>query len=198
MRTLCFVTRNANKLKEIQHILGDGIRLVTLADIGCIDPIPEPFETIHENSKAKALYVWEHYDVDCFADDSGLVIPALNGEPGVHSAHYAGPQRDDKANIRLVWEKLKNKANREAYFLTVITLVLDGEIHVFEGKAEGEIRMEEKGQNGFGYDPIFQPQGYEVTFAEMSLDEKSKISHRSKAFQKLKAFLQTVSPDSTL
>lgn len=192
MRTLCFVTQNVNKLREIQHILGEGVKLVTLSDIGCTESIPEPFETIHENSLAKAKYVWEKYGIDCFADDSGLVIPAINGEPGVHSAHYAGPERDEKANIRLVWDKLQDKDDRSAYFLTVITLILDGEIHVFEGKAPGTILMDARGTNGFGYDPIFRPEGYDVTFAEMSLDEKSQISHRAKAFGGLKEFLKAL------
>jgi XTP/dITP diphosphohydrolase len=171
MRTLCFATNNRNKLREIQNILGDEFKLVTLEDIGCREEIEEPFETIRENSAAKARHVWERYGTDCFADDSGLVIPALNGEPGVHSAYYAGPQRDDMANIRLVWEKLEGKEDRNASFVTVITLILQGDVHVFEGTAEGRILDEARGDNGFGYDPVFLPDGADKTFAEMTLNE---------------------------
>lgn len=189
MRTLCFATNNRNKLTEIQNVLGDQVRLLTLEDIGCTEEIEEPFETIHENSAAKAGYVWNHYGVDCFADDSGLVIPALNGEPGVHSAYYAGPQRDAGDNIRLVWEKLEGKDDRSAYFVTVITMIVAGETYVFEGSVNGSILMEARGENGFGYDPVFLPDGADRTFAEMSLDEKSGLSHRAMAFRKLKEFL---------
>jgi len=189
MRTLCFATNNAHKLKEIQNILGDEVKLVTLEEIGCFEEIDEPFDTIAANSEAKARFIWERFKVNNFADDSGLVIPALNGEPGVRSARYAGPERDDKANIRLVWERLKG-VDAGAYFVTVITLIMDGETHVFEGRAQGRILFGERGENGFGYDPVFLPEGSDRTFAEMSLDEKSKISHRAKAFNKLKAFLQ--------
>ncbi len=190
MRTLCFATNNVHKLKEIQNILGDQVKLLTLEEIGCFEEIDEPFDTIAANSEAKARFVWEKFKADNFADDSGLVIPALNGEPGVRSARYAGPGRDDKANIRLVWERLQGLDTR-AYFVTVITLIIDGSAYVFEGRAPGRIIFEEKGQNGFGYDPVFVPdEGTGLTFAEMSLNEKSGISHRAKAFNKLKEFLQ--------
>ncbi len=189
MRTLCFATHNAHKLKEIQNILGNGVNLLTLGQIGCFDEIEEPFDTIAANSEAKARFIWEKYKMDNFADDSGLVIPALKGEPGVLSARYAGPERDDKANIRLVWERLRG-LDTGAYFVTVITLILDGNTYVFEGRAYGNILFEEKGENGFGYDPVFLPEGSDRTFAEMSLDEKSKLSHRAKAFNQLKEFLQ--------
>lgn len=189
MRTLCFATNNAHKLKEIQHILGNRVKLLTLQEIGCFEEIDEPFDTIAANSEAKARFILDKYKVDNFADDSGLVIPALNGEPGVKSARYAGPERDDKANIRLVWERLEG-LDTSAFFVTVITLMLDGNVYSFEGRAYGRIIFEEKGKNGFGYDPVFMPEGYDRTFAEMSLDEKSEISHRARAFNKLKEFLQ--------
>ncbi|ODS81296.1 MAG: non-canonical purine NTP pyrophosphatase, RdgB/HAM1 family [Cytophagaceae bacterium SCN 52-12] len=189
MRTLCFATNNAHKLKEIQNILGDQVKLVTLEEIGCFEEIDEPFDTIAANSEVKARFIWERFKVNNFADDSGLVIPALDGEPGVRSARYAGPERDNKANIRLVWERLRG-LDTSAYFVTVITLIMDGGTYVFEGKAQGRILFGERGENGFGYDPVFLPEGSDRTFAEMSLDEKSKISHRAKAFNKLKAFLQ--------
>ncbi len=191
MRTLCFATNNAHKLKEIQHILGNRVKLLTLQEIGCFEEIDEPFDTIAANSEAKARFILDKYKVDNFADDSGLVIPALNGEPGVKSARYAGPERDDKANIRLVWERLEG-LDTSAFFVTVITLMLDGNVYSFEGRAYGRIIFEEKGKNGFGYDPVFMPEGYDRTFAEMSLDEKSEISHRARAFNKLKEFLQQV------
>lgn len=190
MHTLCFATNNAHKLKEIQNVLGNRVKLLTLEEIGCFEEIDEPFDTIAANSEAKARFIWEKFNTENFADDSGLVIPALNGEPGVRSARYAGPGRDDKANIRLVWERLQG-LDTGAYFVTVITLIINGRTYVFEGKAPGRIIFEEKGRNGFGYDPVFVPdEGGGLTFAEMTLDEKSKISHRAKAFSKLKAFLQ--------
>lgn len=189
MRTLCFATNNLNKLKEIQALLGDEIKLLTLREIGCEEDIDEPFDTIRENSEAKARYIRDHFRIDCFADDSGLVIPALNGEPGVRSARYAGPQRSDRDNIRLVWEKLEG-LDPGAYFITVITLIIGDEMHVFEGTANGTILFEERGGNGFGYDPVFLPEGSALTFAEMSLEEKSKQSHRARAFRKLQEFLK--------
>lgn len=188
MMTLCFATNNPNKLREIQNVLGDGVKLVTLSEIGCTEEIPEPFETIPENSKAKAQYVWAKYRVPVFADDSGLVVPALDGAPGVHSAYYAGPQRSSEDNIRLLLERLQGK-DAGAHFLTVITLIFEGEVFVFEGIAEGTIVSEPRGEGGFGYDPVFQPAGEKRTFAQMSLDEKSAISHRAKAFRMLKEFL---------
>lgn len=189
MLTLCFATNNRHKLEEVQQALGAGVKLVTLEDIGCYDEIEEPFDTIQKNSEAKARFVWDRYGINTFADDSGLVIPALNGEPGVYSARYAGPQRDDKDNIRLVWEKLADKTDRGAYFITVITLLLNGRVYAFEGIVNGTILPEERGNNGFGYDPVFLPEGSEHTFAEMSLQEKSKLSHRARAVRKLNEFL---------
>lgn len=186
---LCFATNNQNKLREIQALLGDRFELVTLSDIGCFEEIPEPFETIQENAKAKASYVREKYGIDCFADDSGLIVPSLNGEPGVHSAYYAGPQRSHDDNIALLLNKLTSEKDRSAYFLTVISLSLGNEYYAFEGRAQGRIIIEKRGNGGFGYDPVFIPQGQDRTFAEMTLAEKSEISHRSIAFAALVDFL---------
>ncbi|MCE7067838.1 non-canonical purine NTP diphosphatase [Dyadobacter sp. CY326] len=187
---LCFATNNLHKLKEIQALLGNQFELVTLSDIGCDADIPEPFETIAENSAAKARYVWENYGVNCFADDTGLEVNALNGEPGVYSARYAGPQRNSDDNIALLLEKLVNEDNRAARFLTVITLVIDGVYQQFEGTVAGEIINEKRGSNGFGYDPVFVPDGYSRTFAEITLEEKSQLSHRARAFARLVDFLR--------
>ncbi|SDF20589.1 XTP/dITP diphosphohydrolase [Dyadobacter soli] len=186
---LCFATNNQNKLREIQALLGDRFELVTLSDIGCFEEIPEPFETIQENAKAKSSYVREKYGIDCFADDSGLVVPSLNGEPGVHSAYYAGPQRSHDDNINLLLRNLTNETDRSAYFLTVISLSLGNDYYAFEGRALGAIIDEKRGTGGFGYDPVFVPDGQDRTFAEMTLAEKSQISHRSIAFAKLVDFL---------
>lgn len=186
---LCFATNNQNKLREIQALLGDRFELVTLADIGCFEEIPEPFETIQENAKAKSSYIREKYGIDCFADDSGLVVPSLNGEPGVHSAYYAGPQRSHDDNISLLLKNLSDETDRSAYFLTVISLSLGNEYYAFEGRAHGTIIGEKRGTGGFGYDPVFVPEGQDRTFAEMTLAEKSQISHRSIAFAALVDFL---------
>ena len=186
---LCFATNNQNKLREIQALLGDRFELVTLADIGCFEEIPEPYETIQENAKAKSSYVREKYGIDCFADDSGLVVPSLNGEPGVHSAYYAGPQRSHDDNIDLLLKNLSGEKNRSAYFLTVISLSLGNEYYAFEGRAHGAIIDEKRGTGGFGYDPVFMPEGQDRTFGEMTLAEKSQISHRSIAFAALVDFL---------
>jgi len=187
---LCFATNNSHKLKEIQALLGDQFELVTLNDIGCDTEIPEPYDTIAENSKGKAVYVYDHFSMNCFADDTGLVVDALGGEPGVFSARYAGPQRDSDDNIALLLDNLSSKTDRTARFITVITLAIDGEYYEFEGTVEGKIIKEKRGTNGFGYDPVFVPDGYDRTFAEMTLSEKSLLSHRSRAFSKLVGFLK--------
>ncbi|MGA0557331.1 RdgB/HAM1 family non-canonical purine NTP pyrophosphatase [Larkinella sp. VNQ87] len=188
--TLCFATNNANKLAEISAMLGDQFDLKTLQEIGCFEEIPETQDTIAGNSRQKAQYVWEHFRVNCFADDSGLEVDALDGAPGVHSAYYGGHPRSYERNVNLLLTNLEGKTDRKARFRTVITLVLDGQYHAFEGVAEGVILTEPRGTGGFGYDPVFQPDGYDRTFAEMSLDEKGAISHRRKAFEKLIAFLK--------
>lgn len=188
-KKLCFATNNPHKLQEIQAILGDSFELLSLKDINCTEELPETGSTIEANSLEKAQYVYDHYEVDCFADDSGLEVDALNGEPGVDSAHYAGPQRSHADNINLLLQNLGNQTNRNARFKTVITLVQNGEVHQFEGTIDGKILTSKRGTEGFGYDPVFMPEGFDRTFAEMSLDEKGQISHRARAFQKLITFL---------
>jgi len=187
---LCFATNNRHKLEEIQALLGDQFELLTLNDIGCETDIPEPFDTIAENSREKARFVRDNFGIDCFADDTGLVVDALNGEPGVKSARYAGEQRDSNDNIDLLLKNLADKENKAARFLTVITLSLNGHYHQFEGTVEGVIIDEKRGANGFGYDPVFVPEGQPRTFAEMTMQEKSGLSHRGRAFAKLVAFLK--------
>lgn len=186
---LCFATNNAHKLEEIQAILGDSFELISLAATGCTEELPETGNTLEANSLQKAQYLYDHYQVNCFADDSGLEVQALGGEPGVDSAHYAGPQRSHADNVNLLLKNLGDKTDRSAKFRTVITLIQDGEINQFEGNIKGQIISELRGTQGFGYDPIFVPEGYEITFAEMSLEEKGKISHRSRAFARLISFL---------
>ena len=187
---LCFATNNTHKLEEIQALLGKSFELITLAEIGCHDDIPEPYDTIAENSLEKARYVWENFGINCFADDTGLEVSALHGEPGVLSARYAGPQRNAEDNINLLVQKLSGFQDPGARFLTVITLVLDGQYNQFEGTVYGKIISASRGHHGFGYDPIFIPDGYEKTFAEMTIQEKSKLSHRARAFVKLEKFLK--------
>ncbi|MCT1529585.1 non-canonical purine NTP diphosphatase [Sphingobacterium daejeonense] len=185
---LVFATNNAHKLEEVQQMVGDKFILKSLNDIGCTDDIPETGVTFEENAKQKTDYLVSKYNVNCFGDDSGLEINALDGEPGVYSARYSG-SRDMEKNIDLVLEKLEGKADRSARFKTIISLFVNGEQHFFEGTVEGHIINERTGTEGFGYDPIFIPNGYEKTFAEMSLEEKNKISHRSQAVAKLVDFL---------
>ena len=187
---LVFATNNAHKLEEVQQMVGDKFVLKSLADIGCDDDIPETGVTFQENAQQKTDYLFQKYQEDCFGDDSGLEIDALNGEPGVYSARYSG-SRDMEKNIDLVLEKLQGEENRSARFKTVISLFLDGEQHFFEGTVEGRIIASRTGTEGFGYDPIFIPEGYDQTFAEMSLEEKNKISHRSQAVAKLVGFLNS-------
>lgn len=187
---LCFATNNVNKLEEIQALLGDQFALLTLNDLGCFTDIPEPYDTISENSRAKAEYIWENYQVNCFADDTGLEVASLNNEPGVRSARYAGPQRNSDDNIDLLLHNLSRHSDHSARFITVITLVLNGVYHQFDGTVEGKIVFEKRGTNGFGYDPIFVPAGFNRTFAEMTLHEKSALSHRGRAFSKLVDFLR--------
>lgn len=186
---LCFATNNAHKLEEIQAILGDSFELISLKETGCKEELPETGNTLEANSLQKAQYLYDHYKINCFADDSGLEVDALGGEPGVDSAHYAGPQRSHADNVNLLLKNLMNNPNRLAKFRTVITLIQNGKITQFEGSIKGHIINNLRGTEGFGYDPIFVPEGYETTFAEMSLKEKSQISHRSKAFRELITFL---------
>ncbi len=186
---LVFATHNKNKLKEVQALLPKNITLLSLDDIGCFEDIPETAETIEGNAILKANYVKEHYNLDCFADDTGLEVEALNGEPGVYSARYAGENKDNDANINKVLEKLENEPNRNARFKTVIALNLNDHQLLFTGICEGSILKEKTGNHGFGYDPVFQPNNHKKSFAEMDLSEKSKLSHRGKALQKLLEYL---------
>ncbi|MFN8344904.1 MAG: RdgB/HAM1 family non-canonical purine NTP pyrophosphatase [Spirosomataceae bacterium] len=187
---LCFATDNAHKLQEIWAILGDSFELKTLREIGCEEELPETTDTIEGNSHQKATYIWDHFHLNCFADDSGLEITALNGAPGVHSAYYSGTRNHQK-NIERVLNELQNTGDRSARFKTVITLVLNGAAYPFEGIVKGHLLHEPRGTEGFGYDPIFVPEGHEHTFAEMTLEEKGKLSHRARAFAKLVEFLQS-------
>jgi len=186
---IVFATNNKNKIKEIQSMLPQSIEIISLESIGCYEEIPETADTIEENAIMKANYVTEKYGYDCFADDTGLEVDSLNGEPGVYSARYAGEQRSSEDNMDKLLLNLEGKPNRKAQFKTVITLNLKGKQYLFTGIARGEITLEKKGNQGFGYDPIFRPEGYQETFAQLSLDTKNNISHRGKATQELIAFL---------
>lgn len=190
MKKLVFATGNPNKVREVNQVLGDRFEVLSLKDIGCLEDIPETRPTIEGNALQKAEYVLENYGADCFSEDTGLEVDALGGEPGIYSARYAGPEKNGEANINKVLKKLEGQANRKARFRTVIALKLNGQTHTFEGIAEGTIREERSGDGGFGYDPIFQPDGFERTFAELSDGEKNAISHRGKAVRKLVAFLE--------
>lgn len=188
-KTLVMATNNDHKLKELREIAGDSWEILSLADIGCHDDIPETAETLRGNAEIKARYVKEHYGYDCFADDTGLLVDALDGAPGVYSARYAGPGHDSQVNMRLLLDNMKDKANRAAHFSTVIALVEGEEIRFFEGRVDGKITTEVKGEGGFGYDPIFQPDGSNLTFAEMDASAKNEISHRGRAVARLMEYL---------
>lgn len=187
---LVFATANENKVMEVEKKLGGAIPLRGLKDIGCFEEVPETSPTIEGNAIQKARYVAEKYGVDCFADDTGLEVEALNNEPGVYSARYAGDQKNPSDNIDLLLKKLDGISNRKARFRTVICLIQGGKESIFEGIVEGEIIHERRGGEGFGYDPVFVPEHQPRTFAEMSLDEKNVISHRGRAIAKLRAYLQ--------
>ena len=187
---LIIASQNQNKLVEFKKILGDKINLFSLSDIGLNQEIPENEKTIKKNAMFKAKFVNIQTGKNVFADDTGLEIDSLNGEPGVYSARYSGVERNPDKNIELVLNKLKNKSNRNSRFKTIISLILDGTSVYFEGVVEGKITEEKRGSNGFGYDPIFQPNGYASTFGEMSLNEKNKISHRSIAINKMVQYLK--------
>lgn len=190
---LVFATNNKNKVKEIQALMPENIELLSLEEIGCNEDIPETAPTIEGNAVQKAGYVKEKYGYDCFADDTGLEVEALNGAPGVYSARYAGEAKSSEANMDKLLKELEGKKNRSARFKTVIALHLNCELHTFTGICSGNIIFERKGEQGFGYDPVFQPEGKRVTFAEMSLEEKSKISHRARATRQLIDFLEQLS-----
>jgi XTP/dITP diphosphohydrolase len=188
---LVFATNNLNKLKEVQALIPSQIKLLSLNDIGCLEDIPETQHTIEGNAVQKAEYIKQHYGYDCFADDTGLEVEALNNEPGVFSARYAGAQRNADDNMNLLLSNLNDKNNRKAQFKTVINLHFNGELHMFTGICKGEITLQKSGKEGFGYDPIFKPNGYEQTFAEMNLELKNKIGHRGKAVNQLVSFLNS-------
>ena len=190
-RKLVFATNNAHKLEEIAAILGDKVELLSLNDIDCHTDIPETAETLEGNALLKSSFIYRNYQLDCFADDTGLEVEALNGAPGVYSARYTeGEGHDAQANMRKLLHELEGKENRKAQFRTAISLILDGKEYLFEGVIKGEIIKEKRGDSGFGYDPIFKPEGYEQTFAELGNETKNKISHRALAVQKLCEFLQ--------
>ena len=189
---IVFATNNENKILEIQSMLPSNIEIISLESIGCNEEIPETADTIEGNAIQKANYVLDKYGYDCFADDTGLEVEALNNEPGVYSARYAGEQRNSNDNIDKLLANLENIANRNARFKTVICLNLNGKQHLFTGIANGKITLEKTGNGGFGYDPIFLPNGFKETFAEISIKTKNEISHRGKATKELIAFLTLI------
>ena len=197
---IVFATNNEHKLSEIRAILGPKFEVVSLADIGCHEDIPETGDTLEENALMKAEYIYDKYHLSCFADDTGLEVEALNGAPGVYSARYASLEsvatesqqtlsHDSEANMARLLRELENNNNRKARFRTIIALIIDGKVTTFEGIVNGEITRQRRGGEGFGYDPIFQPDGYDKTFAELGMDIKNHISHRARATQKLAEFL---------
>lgn len=187
---ICFATNNKKKIEEVKAALGNDFTIVSLEEIGCHEELPETGNTLDHNAFQKARYVKDHYGVDCFADDTGLEVEVLNGEPGVYSGRYSGEPRSDERNIDLLLKNLDGNTNRQAKFRTVIALILNGEEHSFEGVAEGEILDKRTGAGGFGYDPIFQPSGFEKSFAELTMEEKNEISHRGKAVKALVQFFE--------
>ena len=195
MKKLVFATNNAHKLSEVRAMVGDTFEILSLEDLGCHD-IPETAETLSGNALMKAEYIAEKFHVDCFADDTGLVVEALGGAPGVHTARYAYPDRHDPvANTKKLLSELEGKTDRRAAFITAIALIIGGQKHLFEGRVDGFIATEERGTEGFGYDPVFIPEDTGKTFAELGVDAKNKISHRARAIGKLCAFLKSEPSD---
>ena len=196
MKKLVFATNNAHKLSEVRAMVGDTFEILNLEDLGCHDDIPETAETLSGNALMKAEYIAEKFHVDCFADDTGLVVEALGGAPGVHTARYAYPDRHDPvANTKKLLSELEGKTDRRAAFITAIALIIGGQKHLFEGRVDGFIATEERGTEGFGYDPVFIPEDTGKTFAELGVDAKNKISHRARAIGKLCAFLKSEPSD---
>lgn len=190
-KRLVFATNNAHKLEEIRAILGNSIEILSLADIHCHADIPETADTLEDNARQKSRYVYEHYGLDCFADDTGLEVESLGGAPGVYSARYAdGQGHDSQANMNKLLKEMEEKNDRKAQFRTIISLIEKGEERQFEGIVKGQITREKRGESGFGYDPIFQPDGYETTFAELGSDIKNRISHRARAVAALCDYLR--------
>jgi XTP/dITP diphosphohydrolase len=189
MKTLVFSTNNRHKLEEVSDVLGDNFRILSLKDIGMDVDIPEDGDTLEANALIKARYIWETNHCDCFADDTGLEVDALDNAPGVYSARYAGEQKSSEDNVRKLLSELKGTANRKARFRTVVAAIIGGKEYLFEGIVTGEIIDTPRGQAGFGYDPVFVPEGYSETFAELGNEAKNKISHRAKAVEKLAEFV---------
>ena len=194
MHQLVFATNNSHKLRELEEILKGEFTLRSLRDISCTDDIPETGATLEANASQKSFYIWERFGIDCFSDDSGLEVEILNNEPGVHSARYAGESRNADENVSKLLFELEGKKNRKARFRCVISLIIQGKEFLFEGRVDGEILTERKGEGGFGYDPVFCPVGYTNSFAEMDADLKNGMSHRGRAVQKLVAFLTETFP----
>ena len=192
MEKLVFATNNDHKLREIKELLSGEFDLLSLKDIGCKEDIPETGPTLETNASQKSFYIWDRYKINCFADDTGLEIEELGNEPGVYSARYAGEEKSPLANMAKVLDKMAGITNRKARFRCVISLIIDGYEKQFEGISEGKILYEMQGTTGFGYDPIFLPEGYSLSFAEMSSEEKNKISHRGKAVEKLVSYLKSL------
>ena len=192
MRKLVFATNNDHKLRELRQILSQKFDLLSLNDIGCTDDIPETGTTLEINAAQKSFYIWEKYGINCFADDTGLEVEAIGNEPGVYSARYAGEDKSATANMLKILEKMANETYRKARFRCVISLVINGEEKQFEGIVEGKILTEKHGEAGFGYDPIFMPDGYNLSFAEMPADDKNQISHRGRAVAKLVDYLKDI------
>lgn len=189
MKQIVFATNNAHKLEELRQIAGDRFTILSLKDIGCDEDIPETADTLEGNAEIKARYVKERYGYDCFADDTGLCVDALGGEPGVYSARYAGPAHDSEANMRLLLKNMEGIGERTARFRTVIAFATGSDLHFFEGKVEGCITLEPAGDSGFGYDPVFKPEGCAETFAQMSAERKNSMSHRGRAVAALMRYL---------
>lgn len=196
MPSIVFATSNPNKIREVKEMLPSGFEIRSLADIGCTEEVPETQPTIEGNALQKAHYVTDHYGVDCFAEDTGLEVSALNGAPGVYSARYAGPKRDAQDNMDLLLKNLADKSDRSARFKTVIALTLNGQTHTFTGIINGTIATKKTGTDGFGYDPIFIPEQHTISFAEMDKSTKNKISHRGRAMAQFLAFLKELSDKS--
>ena len=192
MRKIVFATNNQHKLSEVRNILSDDFEIISLKELGFNDDIPETGVTLAENASQKSQFIFEKFQVDCFSDDTGLEVEALNGAPGVYSARYAGEKATYEDNVNKLLFEMKGQTNRKAAFKTVISLILDGKEYLFEGKVEGEIVPYKRGVGGFGYDPVFLPAGFDKTFSEMPPELKNKISHRGKATAKLVDFLQAL------
>lgn len=192
MKKIVFATNNAHKLSEIRSILGDEYEILSLRDINCDVDIPETTSTLEGNAEIKVRYIKEHFGYDCFADDTGLEVDALNGAPGVFSARYAGQEHDSLKNMNLLLKNMSDKTDRKARFRTVIALLIDNQLTLMDGVVEGEITLQPQGDNGFGYDPIFSPEGFDVTFAQMDSSIKNKISHRARATEKLIEYLNQI------